>query len=105
MQAHHILRLLIAAGSALAYAPASLASEALADSNACLNCHMVEKKMVGPSFKAIAGKYKGQSTAEAYLIQKIQAGGSGVWGAIPMPPMAQVSASDAFFMDVLPKDQ
>ena len=91
----HTSSLLALICSAFIYAPSSIASEALAETNACLNCHMVEKKMVGPAFKAIAAKYKGQVTAEAYLVQKIQQGGKGVWGAIAMPPMAQVTTPDA----------
>ena len=90
-----VCSLLLLISSTIFYAPTSFASEALADTNACLNCHMVEKKMVGPAFKAIAAKYKGQANAEAYLIEKIQKGGKGVWGAVPMPPMAQVEAADA----------
>jgi cytochrome c551/c552 len=71
------------------------ATEALADKSACLNCHDVSKKMVGPSFKSIAEKYKGKADAATYLAEKISKGGTGVWGSIPMPPMAQVSAADA----------
>jgi cytochrome c len=70
------------------------ANEALADKSACLNCHDVSKKMVGPSFKAIAEKYKGRSDASAYLAEKITKGGTGVWGQIPMPGMPQVAAAD-----------
>ncbi len=66
----------------------------LADKSACLNCHDVSKKMVGPAFKAIADKYKGKSDASAYLAEKITKGGSGVWGSIPMPGMPQVAAAD-----------
>ena len=70
------------------------ASLALADKNACLNCHAVEKKMVGPAFSAIAAKYKDRKDASAYLSEKMVKGGSGVWGAIPMPPMAQLKADE-----------
>lgn len=52
----------------------------------CSACHTVDKKLVGPSYKEIAAKYAGDSTAPAKLAQKVKAGGSGVWGAIPMPP-------------------
>jgi cytochrome c len=70
------------------------ASEALADKNACLNCHSVAKKMVGPAFKDIAAKYKDRKDASAYLSEKIVKGGTGVWGTIPMPPMAQLKADE-----------
>ena len=52
----------------------------------CQACHAVDKKLVGPGYKEIAAKYGGDSAAPAKLAQKIKAGGSGVWGPIPMPP-------------------
>src|SRR5258706_15993337 len=52
----------------------------------CQACHTVDKKLVGPSYKEVAAKYAGDSTAAAKLEQKVKNGGSGVWGAIPMPP-------------------
>jgi cytochrome c551/c552 len=58
--------------------------------NGCLACHQMDKALVGPAFNAIREKYQGQSDAVAYLSGKIRAGGSGVWGSMPMPPMAQV---------------
>jgi cytochrome c len=67
----------------------------LADKSACLNCHSVEKKMVGPSFADIAAKYKDRKDAAAYLTEKIVKGSSGAWGAIPMPANAQLKADDA----------
>lgn len=57
----------------------------LAAKHNCMGCHAVDKKVVGPSFKDIAGKYKGKG-AEADLVKKVKAGGSGVWGPAPMPP-------------------
>ena len=58
-------------------------------------CHAVDKKLVGPSYKDVANKYRGQSDAADKLAKKIRAGGSGVWGPIPMPPHPQVSEADA----------
>ena len=51
-------------------------------------CHFLveDKKLVGPSYKDVAKKYKGDASAEGKLIGKVKGGGSGVWGAIPMPP-------------------
>lgn len=72
----------------------SAAALALAQKHACMTCHAVDKKLVGPAFKDVAAKYKGDKTAEAKLIEKVKKGGSGVWGAIPMPPNAQVSDAD-----------
>jgi len=52
----------------------------------CTACHSADKKIVGPSYKEVAAKYAGDSGAAAKLEQKVKNGGSGVWGAIPMPP-------------------
>ena len=77
----------------LAAATPALADEALAKKHNCLACHQVEKKMVGPAYKDIAKKYKGQNVA-AQLEQKVKKGGQGVWGNIPMPPNAAVPDAD-----------
>jgi cytochrome c len=61
------------------------ASEALAQKSGCLACHGVDKKVLGPSFKDVSAKYKGDKSAEAKLVAKVKAGGSGVWGPMPMP--------------------
>ena len=71
------------------------ASSDLADQSACLNCHQVDKKMVGPSFVSIAAKYKDRTDVVAYLTEKIVKGSSGAWGAIPMPANAQLKPDDA----------
>ncbi len=70
------------------------ASLELAQKSACMACHAVDKKMVGPAYKDIAAKYKGDKTAEAKLFEKVKKGGSGVWGQIPMPPNATVKDED-----------
>ena len=57
----------------------------VARGNACLGCHAVDRKLVGPSFRQIAEKYKGDPQAVAKLSKKVRDGGSGVWGVIPMP--------------------
>ncbi|MBW7860644.1 MAG: c-type cytochrome [Rhodocyclaceae bacterium] len=77
----------------LSAAPA-FADEALAKSKNCMACHAVDKKLVGPSYKDIAAKYAGQDVV-AQLVTKVQKGGSGVWGPVPMPPNAAVNAEDA----------
>jgi cytochrome c len=61
------------------------AAVALAGKHTCTACHGMDKKIVGPGFAEIAKKYAGRADAEAYLLDKIKAGGQGVWGAIPMP--------------------
>ena len=63
--------------------------------NNCLACHNVNQTVVGPAFKAVANKYRGQADAADKLAKKIRAGGSGVWGAMPMPAHPQISESDA----------
>jgi cytochrome c len=78
---------------ALASAPA-LANEELAKKNACTACHAVDKKLVGPSFKEIAAKYRGDPKAEAMLVEKVKKGGVGVWGQVPMPPNSNVKDED-----------
>jgi len=79
---------LAAAGFAVAgqaYA-ADAAGLALAKSKNCMSCHQEDKKLVGPAYKDVAAKYKGDANAPATLAAKVRAGGKGVWGPIPMPP-------------------
>ncbi len=78
----------------LASAGNALASDALAKKYNCLACHAVDKKLIGPSYKDVAAKYKGNAGAEAKLIGKVKNGGSGAWGQIPMPPNASVPDAD-----------
>ena len=63
-----------------------LADEALAKAKNCMSCHAVDKKLVGPSYKDVAAKYKGDAGAAEALAAKVKAGGKGVWGQIPVPP-------------------
>ena len=70
------------------------AGEALAKSSGCLACHAEDKKLVGPSYREIAARYRKDKAAEANLVQKVKAGGKGVWGDIPMPPNAHVKDAD-----------
>lgn len=78
------------AGGAL---PAA-ASEQLAKKHNCLACHTVDKKMVGPSYKDVAAKYRGDKAAAAKLAAKVKNGGQGVWGNVPMPPNTAVPDAD-----------
>ena len=80
------------AGTAIAL-PAQ-ANEALAKKHNCLACHQTDKKVIGPAYKEVAKKYKGQKDAQAQLEQKVKKGGVGVWGQIPMPPNAAVPDKD-----------
>ena len=74
----------MAMASANALADAK-AGEALAKKDGCFTCHAVDNKVVGPAYKEVAAKYKGDKSAEARLIEKVKNGGSGVWGQIPVP--------------------
>ncbi|HWI80856.1 c-type cytochrome [Ramlibacter sp.] len=87
-------RALFALIAAAACVPA-LADQALAQSKNCLACHAVDKKLVGPAYKDVAAKYKGQKDAVDKLSQKIMKGGSGVWGPVPMPANPQVNEAEA----------
>jgi cytochrome c len=89
----------LAAAIGLAFANGALAAdpkaaEALAKNSGCLACHTVDKKLVGPSYKDIAAKYRADKNAEAGLVKKVKAGGKGVWGDVPMPPNAHVKDAD-----------
>ena len=66
------------------------ASEKIAQSSGCMTCHTTDRKVIGPSFKEIAAKYRYHKDAESLLVKKIKVGGSGVWGSTPMPPNAHV---------------
>jgi cytochrome c len=61
----------------------------------CVACHATDRKVVGPSFKDVAAKYKGQPGIENTLAAKVKNGSSGVWGTVPMPPNPQIPDTDA----------
>ncbi|MFM1906409.1 MAG: hypothetical protein RLZZ591_86 [Pseudomonadota bacterium] len=90
MKLVHILM----AATVVVSAPA-FASKELAQKNACLACHAADKKLVGPAYQEVAKKYAGQKDAVDALAKSIKAGGSGKWGAIPMPAQAALSEADA----------
>jgi cytochrome c len=87
------IALIAALAAALATLPA-LANEELAKKSGCLACHAVDKKIVGPSYKEVAQKYKGDKDAEAKLFTKVKDGGVGAWGQVPMPPNTHVKDED-----------
>ena len=88
-------RTLITLAMTLSVAAPAMADLALATSKNCMACHAVDKKVVGPAYKDVAAKYKGDKGAVDKLAEKIMKGGSGVWGAVPMPANAQVNADEA----------
>jgi len=57
----------------------------LAQKSGCFVCHAIDKKSVGPAWKEVAAKYRGDAGAEAKLAAKVAKGGSGAWGSVPMP--------------------
>jgi cytochrome c len=88
------LALVLAAAVAV---PASLpahAQEELAKKHACLACHAIDKKLVGPAYKDVAAKYRGDAGAEAKLVDKVKKGSQGTWGQVPMPPNSNVPDAD-----------
>ena len=85
----------LAATALLILAAPAFADQALATAKNCMACHAVDKKLVGPAYKEVAGKYAGDKAAVDKLAAKILKGGSGVWGAVPMPANAQVNDAEA----------
>jgi len=85
-----LLALAVTSASAPAWA-----DQALATSKNCMACHATDKKLVGPAFKDVAAKYANDKSAVDKLATKIQKGGAGVWGPVPMPANTQVNDADA----------
>jgi cytochrome c len=79
--------------AAPATGPANVAD--LARRKACLSCHGVDKRIVGPALREVAARYKGQAGIEGRLVEKLKQGGSGTWGPLPMPPNPDLAAADA----------
>lgn len=88
-------RVVFALAALAAVSAPAMADEALAKAKNCMACHATDKKLVGPAYKDVAKKYAGNAKAADMLATKIQKGGSGVWGAVPMPANPQVSDADA----------
>lgn len=66
----------------------------LAKKSGCLVCHAIDRKVVGPAWKDVAAKYRGDAGAEARLVEKVGKGGGGVWGNMAMPANSKVSEAD-----------
>ena len=77
-----------------AAAPAAGDVEGKFKTAACIACHSPTAKMVGPAYKDIAAKYRGNKDAEKLLFDKVRKGGAGVWGPVAMPPSTAVSDAD-----------
>ena|SRR5665647_745956 len=80
---------------ALSAAAPVMADQALATAKNCMTCHAVDKKIIGPAYKDVAAKYKGDKTAVDKLAAKVMKGGGGVWGPVPMPVNPQVNEAEA----------
>ena len=87
-------RALFALAALAAVTAPAMADQALATAKNCMACHAVDKKLVGPAFKDVAAKYKGDAKAEAMLAEKVKKGSVGTWGQVPMPPNANVKDED-----------
>jgi cytochrome c len=86
---------IVLALAALSAGSPALASPDLAKAKNCMACHKVDAKLVGPAYIDVAKKYAKDPAGEAKIVKQIREGGSGQWGAVPMPPQPQVSADEA----------
>ena len=95
MQIMKLIRLAVALLFVAAPMARAADGAAIAKSNNCMTCHGVDsRKMMGPSFKEVANRYKGKNV-EAAMVEKVKKGGSGQWGAMAMPAQPQLSDADA----------
>jgi cytochrome c len=78
----------------VASTPAAIDAKALALKSGCLNCHRVDTKLIGPSYKEVASKYRGKPDGQDRIAHQITRGGGGQWGQIPMPPFTQFSPAE-----------
>jgi cytochrome c len=81
-------------GSMPSMAADQAAAMELAKKSGCLACHTVDTKLIGPAWKDVGKKYAGNKAAAGQLADKVKKGGTGVWGAIPMPPNTAVKDAD-----------
>jgi cytochrome c len=92
--------LLLAVAAAFAAGAAWAGPEEAMNKAGCMACHAKDKKMIGPSFKEVAAKYKGQDVT-AKLMEKVRKGGSGVYGPVPMAPNPPEKINDADLKDAV----
>lgn len=88
------LPLVFGVSVAKAEAPSFEKVQDILQKNACLACHQVDNKVVGPAYKEVAEKYKDDPANAELLTKHIKEGSQGVWGAIPMPPNMGISDED-----------
>ena len=89
-----VISMAVAAGLMVAGSAMATDMPAVAKKNNCTACHAVDKKVVGPAWKDVSAKYKGDAAAWDKLATKIKKGGSGNWGKMPMPANPKVSDAD-----------
>ena len=89
-----IATIVLAAGLLAAGPVCAQSAEDLLKKSGCTACHANEKKVVGPAYKDVAAKYKGDAGAAAKLGEKVKKGGQGAWGPVPMPPNPAVADAD-----------
>ncbi len=90
-----IVALSAAAAPAKKANTATIDVQTLLDSHACLSCHAIDTKVLGPAFSDVAAKYKGDANAEGKVAASIQQGGVGKWGQVPMSPMTGLNPAEA----------
>lgn len=90
-----VVNMIAVAGLMVASSAMAVDMPELAKKSGCIACHSIEKKLVGPAYRDVAKKYKGDAGAEAKLVAKVAKGGAGVWSTMPMPPNSpKVSEAD-----------
>lgn len=94
-------RLILAAALAAGFGLPAQASQDLIKKARCVACHAADSKRVGPAYREVAEKYRGQAEAPAHLFDKVRQGGTGAWGQIPMPPHGEDKISDADLKTVI----
>ncbi len=101
MSKRRILVALFVPALALAAAAPAAGSQAIAQNAGCMGCHKVDAKLVGPAYKDVAARYKGQKNAVARLMERVRKGGPGNWGDTPMVPSGPDKISDADLKKVI----
>jgi cytochrome c len=96
-----ISSVIVLALASAAMAPSAMASDKLAAAGGCNKCHAMDKKVMGPSYKQIAAKYKGNADAPALLADRVRKGNKGVWGKPAMPPTPVKKMNDADLKTVI----
>lgn len=95
------LVVMVAGLAGLAGSGLACAGEELIERGGCISCHRVDEKLIGPSFKDVAAKYRGSKDAAEHLFEVVRNGGEGVWGDLPMPAAPPEKISDADLRSVI----